>query len=45
MFSFYKKIIRKFDLYDKSIIDDNTYEDLQDIYEFSKDYDYNNEKI
>ena len=32
------------DLYDKNIIDDNTYEDLQDTYEFSKDHDYNNEK-
>ena len=32
------------DLYDKNIIDDNSYEDLQDIYEFSKDHDYSNEK-
>ncbi len=32
------------DLYDKKIIDDNTYEDLQDTYEFSKDHDYSKEK-
>ena len=32
------------DLYDKNIIDNNTYEDLQDTYEFSKDHDYSNEK-
>ena len=32
------------DLYDKNIIDDNSYKDLQDIYEFSKDRDYSNEK-
>lgn len=32
------------DLYDKNIIDNNTYEDLQDTYEFSKDHDYGNEK-
>ena len=32
------------DLFDKNIIDDNTYEDLQDTYEFSKNHDYSNEK-
>lgn len=32
------------DLYEKNIIDDNTYEDLQDTYEFNKDHNYSNEK-
>ena len=32
------------DLYSKKIIEEDTFEDLQDIYEFSKNHDYEREK-
>ena len=32
------------DLYSKKIIEEDTFEDLQDTYEFSKNHDYENEK-
>lgn len=33
------------DLYSKNIIEEDTFEDLQDMYEFSKNHDYDKEKI
>lgn len=33
------------DLYSKKIIEEDTFEDLQDIYEFSKNHDYEKEKV
>ena len=32
------------DLYSKKIIEEDTFEDLQDTYEFSKNHDYEREK-
>ena len=32
------------DLYSKNIIEEDTFEDLQDMYEFSKNHDYDKEK-
>ena len=32
------------DLYSKKIIEEDTFEDLRDTYEFSKNYDYEREK-
>ena len=32
------------DLYSKKIIEEDTFEDLQDTYEFSKNHDYDREK-
>lgn len=32
------------DLYSKKIIEEDTFEDLQDNYEFSKNHDYDKEK-
>lgn len=32
------------DLYSKKIIEEDTFENLQDIYEFSKNHDYEREK-
>ena len=32
------------DLYSKKIIEEDTFEDLQDTYEFSKNHDYEKEK-
>ena len=33
------------DLYSKKIIVEDTFEDLQDTYEFSKNHNYENEKV